>query len=118
MGKTTFYQKNFTGWPPIPNSEHKNSDSYYWQTRTQDMKFWLIENMGEGAFVEWVDQVFPDDNIEQSSWKEIFECYEAKFRECKEIDRLKDSCGCVLPEHSCWACEELKKYNNKGDDVE
>ena len=113
MTRTTFYQRNFTGWPPIPNSEFKDPDSYYWQTRTHDMRFWLQENVGKKAFVEWADQALPDEIIVRSSWKEIFECYEAKFRECKEIDRLKDSCGCVLPEHSCWACDEINKKHTR-----
>ena len=32
-----------------------------------------------------------------------------------DIDRLKDSCGCVLPEHSCWACNVLAEYNRSGE---
>ena len=112
MTRTTFYQINYTGWPPIPNLEYGNPDSYYWQTRTHNMKFWLIENMGQEAFIEWENQLFPDEAIEQSSWKEIFECYEVKFRKCQEINRLKDSCNCVLPEQSCWACAALAEYED------
>ena len=87
MARTTFYQKNFTGWPPVPNTEYTDPDSYYWENRTYDMKFWLIEKMGQGPFEAWAGRLFQDEDIDQATWKEIFDLYEAKFRVCQAEER-------------------------------
>ena len=80
MSKTTFYQKNYIGFPPVKIAEYQDPDSYYWQNRTKDIKHWLILKMGENQFLEWADRLFPGDSIDDATWKEIFELYEAKFR--------------------------------------
>ena len=36
--------------------------------------------------------------------------------ELDEIARLKDYCGCVLPEQSCWACNAIAEIEYDPDD--
>ena len=87
MSRTTFYQKNYTGWPPVLISEYNDPDSLHWETRTQEMKQLLILKMGEGTFLEWADRLFPGDSMDEATWKQIFDLYEAKFRVCQAKDR-------------------------------
>ena len=90
MSKTTFYQKNYRGWPPVKIQEYEDPDSYHWQNRANDMRHWLELKMGEGEFLGWVNRLFPDGNAEDSTWKEIFELYEAKFRIIQGEEREAD----------------------------
>jgi hypothetical protein len=47
--------------------------------------------MGEEQFLEWVERLFPGDSIEQATWKEIHELYEAKFRVIQGEDRAEQA---------------------------
>ena len=93
MTRTTFYQRNFIGWPPVPNAEFEKPDSDYWYARVFDMQKWLILKMGKEQFEEWADRLFPDDSIEDATWKEIFDLYEAKFRVCQAEEREVEKHG-------------------------
>ena len=106
MSKTTFYQKNFIGFPPVKIAEFNDPDSYHWQHRTQDMKHWLILKMGKDQFLEWADRLFPGNSIEEATWKEIFDLYEAKFRVIQGEEREAMECSC-LPDsvEACPACK-------------
>ena len=111
MSRTTFYQKNYIGWPPVLISEHADPDSYHWQTSALDMKHWLILKMGADAFDVWADRLFPGDSIEQATWKEIFDLYDKKFRVYQAQDRELNECSCLpdLPDGRsrghCLVCE-------------
>ena len=98
MTRTTFYQKNYTGWPPVPNAEFEDPDSYHWQTRALDMTFLLIQKMGEQEFEVWAERLFPGDVIDQTTWKEIFDLYEAKFRVFQAEEREECTCLPDLPD--------------------
>ncbi len=91
MSRTTFYQKNYVGWPPVLISEFNDPDSRHWHDRADDMKQLLILKMDGEEFVEWADRLFPDDSINDATWREIFELYEAKYRviqgEEREVER-------------------------------
>ena len=87
MSRTTFYQKNYVGWPPVKIQEFADPDSYHWQTRANDMRHSLELKMGEGEFLGWAKRLFPDDSIQNATWREIFELYEAKFRVIQGEDR-------------------------------
>ena len=104
MSRTTFYQKNYVGWPPVLIAEYNNPDSYHWQIRTQEMKQLLILKMGGGAFLEWADRLFPGDTIDEATWKEIFDLYEAKFRVVQGEEREAVECSCKpeLPDGRCF----------------
>ena len=117
MAKTTFYQKQYTGWPPVKIAEFNDPDSYHWQTSALDMKHWLILKMGAEAFDVWADRLFPGE----ATWKEIHELYEAKFRVIQSRER--DECPCLpdLPDGRinggrgavCPVCAE----ENKNDEI-
>lgn len=82
MAKTTFYQRTYMGWPAVKIKDYTDPDSNHWENRALDMKHWLILKMGKDEFKEWADRLFPDDTIEQATWKEIWELYKAKFESC------------------------------------
>jgi len=104
MSKTTFYQKNYIGFPPVKIAEFENPDSYHWQQRTLDMKYWLIAKMGKTEFAAWADRLFPGDSIDDATWKEIFDLYEAKFRVIQGEEREAIECSCKpdLPDGRCF----------------
>ena len=80
MSKTTFYQKNFIGFPPVKLTEYNDPESYHWQNRANDMRHWLELKMGEADFLKWVNRLFPDGDASNATWREIFDLFEAKFR--------------------------------------
>ena len=92
-------------------SELLNPDSYYWQTRALDMKFWLIQKMGAQEFDEWADRLFPGYSIEEATWKEIHELYEAKFR----VIQHDGECTCTPDSDACDVCvaDNDKRYGNE-----
>ncbi len=89
MSRTTFYQKNFIGWPPVLINEYNDPDSLHWENRTQEIKQLLILKMGGDAFLEWADRLFPGDSIDEATWKQIFDLYEVKFR------LIQSECSCL-----------------------
>ncbi len=105
MPLSTFYSLNYIGWPPVKIVEYNDPDSLHWENRTQEIKHMLILKMGEDAFLEWADRLFPGDSIDEATWKEIFDLYEVKFRVCQA------ECTCLpdLPDGRsrghCLVCE-------------
>ena len=116
MSKTTFYQKNYIGFPPVKIQEFNDPDSYHWQQRTLDMKYWLIAKMGKIDFAAWADRLFPGDSIEEATWKEIFDLYEAKFRVIQGEEREE---GCTCRPDSVEACPACKADSKRrhGDEI-
>ena len=98
MTKTTFYQDQYTGWPPVKIAEFNDPDSYHWQSRALDMKHWLELKMGAEEFEAWAERLFPGDSIDQTTWKEIHELYEAKFRVIQIAEREECTCLPDLPD--------------------
>jgi hypothetical protein len=97
MGQTTFYQKNYTGWPPVSHEDRNNPESLYWEELAKGFTARLKEAMGEEAYEAWWSAM-PDDG--DHTWKAIYETARAKLEETK----YPLECGCVLPEQSCQAC--------------
>jgi hypothetical protein len=68
-------------------TELLDPDSYHWKNKANNWRFALIELMGEAAFLEWADRLFPGDSIENATWQEIAELYEAKLHVIQGDDR-------------------------------
>jgi hypothetical protein len=73
-------------------SEQSNPESYYWQNKTHNMKFALIDAMGEDEFVAYAESIFPGDTIDDFTWRQIFETYEAKLEQVNAA-RLDQEAG-------------------------
>lgn len=78
MARTSFYQKNYVGWPPVKIAEFNNPDSYHWENKARDMAHWLELKMGRDDWLAWASRLYRDDT--DITWKELFELFEAKFR--------------------------------------
>ena len=85
MSKTTFYQKNYIGHPPVKLSEYENPGSYHWMNQALNYECWLKLKMGEEQYYEWAGRLFQEGN--EPTWKEISELYEAKFRVIQREER-------------------------------
>jgi hypothetical protein len=68
-------------------SEYADPDSYHWKNQAENYQLMLAEKMGDEEFAEWADRLFPRDSIEEATWKEIAELYEAKFRVIQAEER-------------------------------
>ncbi len=73
MGQTTFYQKNYVGWPPIPIHEFCNENSSYWKERAAEAACRLVEMIGQEAYEKLID----DQPV--MSWKEYHEFFTARL---------------------------------------
>lgn len=60
-------------------SEILNPDSRHWENKTWAVQEKLVEKMGAAEFEAWAERLFPGDSIDDATWKEIFELYQAKF---------------------------------------
>ena len=78
-------------------SELLNPDSDHWKEKTREIRDLLSEKMG-AEFKPWADRLFPDDTIDQATWKQIYELYEAHYK------LLLDECSCKpdLPDGRCF----------------
>jgi hypothetical protein len=56
-----------------------NPNSYHWQNKARNYKQRLIDVMGEAAYMEWIDRLYPDD-ADDLTWQELAEQLEAKLQ--------------------------------------
>lgn len=68
MARTTFYQKNYIGWPPVPVSEIANPKSGYWRETALAECGKLADEIGVAAYQAWVEAI-----PEPESWKALFD---------------------------------------------
>lgn len=64
-------------------SEINNPESYYWQQQTFIVKDLLIKAIGEDAFIAFADCIFPGKTIDDYSWQQIHDTYDAKLARVK-----------------------------------
>ena len=76
MARTTFYSKNYIGWPPVRISEVADPDSYYWRQEAKKERdrllVYLIDQEGDLAhkFLKaWIEELYPDDKY--PTWQEF-----------------------------------------------
>lgn len=73
MAQTSFYSKNYVGWPPTPLSEYTNPESGYWYGLAQGAKKRLDDRLGIEASDEWFTQ-----NVDTTgTWEAIYRTMEA-----------------------------------------
>lgn len=96
MARTTFYSRNYIGWPPIPISEAVNANSQHWRSEAMIAARRLIERMGFEAYCAWVDYM-PDG----FTWREFHQRCQDKLRELEQAQTAQvhgeaataDECG-------------------------
>ena len=71
MGQTTFYSKNYQGWPPVSNVEIANGDSPHWQTQFTFERDRLGKAIGRDGYREFAELVWPGTAIDDLTWREI-----------------------------------------------
>lgn len=64
----------------MAESERLNPDSYYWQNETRNVKLALIDAMGDDEFLAYAESIFPDNTIEDYTWKQIHDTYFEKLK--------------------------------------
>jgi hypothetical protein len=88
----------------------QNPDSNHWKKKALEMRDWLVKKMGGDEFEAWADRLFPEDTIDQATWKEVYELYEAHYK------LLLDECSCKpdLPDGRCFPlCDVCKAQIDK-----
>ena len=78
------------------------------ETKFQCLYFMIVNRLERDYGIDKVANIV-------KSWGDIsynkkLELAEKLELELDTIAELKDACGCVLPEHSCWACDALAEY--------
>jgi hypothetical protein len=74
MSQTTFYSKNYIGWPPVPIREAADANSQYWREMAMAAGQRLADRIGYDQYDAWVDSL-PDD----FTWLEFFNYCQAKL---------------------------------------
>lgn len=92
MARTTFYQKNYVGWPAIPTKEFYNANSLYWKERASEVSRRLVALIGQEAYEKIID-----DSVELS-WKGYYELFNAMVKaaqaEPEEPHSFLKACHC------------------------
>ena len=86
MSQTTFYSRNFVGWPPVHLSQFNNPNSAYWRERAN-----AAANRFDGAAHEFMTKAeweWLNDQVyaclgQTATWKAFYETYQ------KILDGLK-----------------------------
>ena len=106
MTRTTFYQENYQGWPPVANSEYFNPNSQHWHEQAMAYGKRLCDRIGYEDYCIFID------DLEDDSWYAIYRACES------ELARLDNTeCTCVLPEQSCEICEATARRMYPLDEI-
>lgn len=84
MARTSFYARNYVGWPPVPLSEINNPDSRHWMDQSFAARDRLVRVIGEDAYLEWIEDVYPGNTINGATWKGLHDLYIEKLAEAQE----------------------------------
>lgn len=56
MSRTSFYSRNYAGWPPVSLAAIANPESEYWHQMSMATCRQLVEAIGKTAFDAWLDE--------------------------------------------------------------
>lgn len=84
MARTTFYQSQFIGWPPVNVAEIANPDSRHWEQQFRAARNWLAREIGEDEYREWAEAVWPGKTIDGLTWKQIHTMTNAAYDYAKQ----------------------------------
>ena len=105
MGQTTFYSKNYIGWPPVPVTAWADPDSWYWRERATSAEQRLVRERGEAWVMAWNDIKFPMSGP-CYTWREYWEA--ANF----ELDHPAE-CDCTNRPEACLPCKVQNLINER-----
>ena len=88
MTRTTFFQKNYAGWPPVPYSELANPDSYHWNSEAESWIGFLRVLVGHHPCALWRERIVKSDMIQ--TWKDLARAAERAFRAAQGGERDLD----------------------------
>ena len=64
---TTFYSKNFQGWPPVANPQVADPESEHWHEMAMDACALLVAKIGAEQYHAWLDEIG-----EPASWYDLW----------------------------------------------
>ena len=85
MARTTFYQTNYVGWPPVHIRDHANPNSKHWEEMALSAWNRLIDRIGPGVADAWIDQL-----PEPTTYKSIHDAIVSKLNEPGECECRED----------------------------
>jgi hypothetical protein len=103
MAATTFYSKNFVGWPPVPLAQFTNPNSAHWRERCLA----VVERFDDRAPAhltkaewEWLGNTIAAHLGEAATWQQYYDAYQAALEALKPgvtVQAIAYAAG-VLPE--------------------
>ena len=94
MSRTTFYDRNYIGYPPVHIRDYTNPESRHWKHQfdgekyrfLQSLKEWHGEEYAEKYLKAWIEELYPDDEF--PTWREMYD-------DLRILHEHYPECGCL-----------------------
>ena len=115
MGRTTFYQRNYIGFGSIAAHvrDYYNGDSDHWEEQANNFIDSLKSHIGQEAYYDFKDEVWPDD-AKDLTWKQVYDMvYEAWFLARdgeRNMETLVEAARSAIPQTTCHSAGSASSW--------